>query len=70
MGRVWKRTKLVAKDHAPQRIARVARMRWHAERLQAPEVMVVADELDIYLLPQVGAALCDGSATAMAVGAG
>jgi hypothetical protein len=56
MGWVWKRAKLVAKDNDPQRVERLARIRWHAEQLQAHEVMVFADELDIHLLPKVGAA--------------
>ena len=56
MGWVWKRAKLRAKDHDPQRVERLARIRWHTEQLQADEVMVFADELDIHLLPKVGAA--------------
>ena len=56
MGWVWKRAKLVAKDNDPRRVERLAQMRWHAERLQAHERMVFADELDIHLLPKVGAA--------------
>jgi transposase len=53
---VWKRAKLVAKDDDPQRVERLARIRFHAEQLQAHEVMVFAEELDIHLLPKVGAA--------------
>jgi transposase len=56
MGWVWKRAKLVAKDTDPQRVERLARIRWHAERLQASAMLVFADELDIHLLPKVGAA--------------
>jgi transposase len=56
LGWVWKRAKLVAKDDDPQRVERLAQMRWHAEQWQAHEVMVFADELDIHLLPKVGAA--------------
>jgi putative transposase len=56
MGWVWKRAKLVAKDNDPRRVERLAQIRWHAERLQAHERMVFADELDIHLLPKVGAA--------------
>jgi hypothetical protein len=56
LGWVWKRAKLVAKDSDPQRVERWARMRWHAERLQAPEVMVFADALAIHVWPKVGAA--------------
>jgi transposase len=56
MGWVWKRAKLVAKDDDPHRVERLARIRFHAENLQAHEVMVFADELDMHLLPKVGAA--------------
>jgi putative transposase len=56
MGWVWKRAKLRAKDNDPQRVERLARIRWHTEQLQADEVLVFADELDIQLLPKVGAA--------------
>ena len=56
IGWVWKRAKLVAKDDDPHRIERLARLRFHVETLQAHEVMVCADELDIHLLPKVGAA--------------
>ena len=56
IGWVWKRAKLVAKDDDPQRVERLAWIRWHAEQLQAHEVMVFADERDIHLLPKVGAA--------------
>ena len=56
IGWVWKRAKLVAKDDDPHRIERLARIRFHHEHLQAHEVMVFADELDIHLLPKVGAA--------------
>jgi Winged helix-turn helix len=56
MGWVWKRATLVAKDDDPHRIARLARIRFHHEHLQAHEIMVFADELDMHLLPKVGAA--------------
>jgi putative transposase len=56
IGWVWKRAKLAAKDDDPQRVERLAWIRWHVEQLQAHEVMVFADELDIHLLPKVGAA--------------
>ena len=56
MGWVGKRAKLVAKDNDPQRVERLAQIRWHAERLPAHERMVCADELDIHLWPKVGAA--------------
>jgi len=53
---VWKRPKLVAKDNDPCRIARLARIRYVFEQLKRCEAMVFADELDIHLLPKVGAA--------------
>src|SRR5215510_13157330 len=56
IGWVWKRAKLVAKDDDPHRLERLARMRFPHENLQAHEVMVFADALDIHLLPKVGAA--------------
>jgi putative transposase len=56
MGWVWKRAKLVAKDNDPKRLERLASIRYQAETLQDHEVMVFADELDIHLLPKVGAA--------------
>jgi putative transposase len=56
VGWVWKRAKLVAKDDDPLRVERLARIRFVFERFQACEAMVFADELDIHLLPKVGAA--------------
>jgi transposase len=56
IGWVWKRAKLVAKDDDPHRIERLARIRFQHEHLGRHEVMVCADELDIHLLPKVGAA--------------
>lgn len=56
MGWVWKRAKLIAKDDDPERTERLARIRFQAEHLQAGEVLVFADELDIHLLPKVGSA--------------
>jgi transposase len=56
IGWVWKRAKRVAKDDDPHRVARLARIRFQHEHLRADEVMVFADELDIHLLPKVGAA--------------
>ena len=56
LGWVWKRAKLVAKDNDPQRVERLARIRWQIEHLQAHELLVFADELDIHLLPKIGAA--------------
>ena len=56
MGWVWKRAKRVAQDHDPQRVERLARIRWHTEQWQADEVLVCADERAIHRLPKVGAA--------------
>jgi transposase len=54
VGWVWKRTKLVAKDDDPQRVERLARIRFVYEQLRLGEAIVFADELDIHLLPKVG----------------
>jgi hypothetical protein len=54
LGWVWKRAKLVAKDNDPQRVERLAQIRWQVEHWPAHEVLVFADELDIHLLPKVG----------------
>jgi transposase len=54
IGWVWKRAKLVAKDDDPQRVDRLARIRWVFEQRKLYEAMVFADELDIHLLPKVG----------------
>lgn len=56
VGWVWKRAKLVAKDDDPQRVTRLARIRYRFEQLRLCEAMVFADELDIHLLPKVGCA--------------
>ena len=56
IGWVWKRAKLVAKDNDLHRIEQLACIRFHHDYLQAHEMMVFADELDIHLLPKVGAA--------------
>jgi transposase len=56
IGWVWKRATLIATDDDPPRIDRLARLRFHHDTLRAHEVMVFADELDIHLLPKVGAA--------------
>ena len=54
IGWVWKRAKLVAKDDDPQRVERLARIRFVYEQLRLWEALVFADELDIQLLPKVG----------------
>jgi transposase len=54
MGWVWKRAKLVAKDDDPQRVEKLARIRYTFEQLRAGMALLFADELDIALLPKVG----------------
>jgi transposase len=56
IGWVWKRATLVAKADAPQRVDRLARIRWVCEQLRRHEALVLADELDIHLWPKVGCA--------------
>jgi putative transposase len=56
VGWVWKRAKLVAKDDDPQRIGRLAHIRYRVEPLRLCEALVFADELDMHLLPKVGCA--------------
>jgi putative transposase len=56
IGWVWKRATLVANDDDPQRVNRLARIRWVFEQLKRDEAMVFADELDSQLLPKVGCA--------------
>src|SRR5262249_13830836 len=45
VGWVWKRATVVAKDDAPQRVERLAQMRWHAAPRPADVVLVFADAL-------------------------
>jgi transposase len=54
LGWEWKRAKLVAKDDDPQRVEKLARIRYRFEQLRAGAALVFADELDISLLPKVG----------------
>jgi transposase len=54
LGWVWKRAKLIAKDDDPQRIEKLARIRWIFEHLSTKQLLLFADELDIHLLPKVG----------------
>jgi putative transposase len=55
MGWGWRRAHLIAKDDDPQRIERLGRIRFHHDHLGTRERLVFADELDIHLLPKVGA---------------
>lgn len=53
-GWVWKRAKLRAKDDDPQRVAKLARIRYAFEQLRVGVALFFADELDISLLAKVG----------------
>jgi len=55
LGWVWKRAKVVAKDDDPERVEKLARIRLAFEQLRAGAALFFADELDINLLPKVGA---------------
>jgi hypothetical protein len=50
----WKRAKLRAKDDAPQRVEKRARIRYAWEQLRAGVTLFFADELDSPLVPKVG----------------
>jgi transposase len=54
LGWEWKRAQLIAKDDAPQRVEKLARIRYPFEQLRAGVALFFADELDISLLPKVG----------------
>jgi putative transposase len=54
-GYVWKRPSLVARDDDPVRATLLARIRLHWEDLGPREALVFADELELPLLPKVGA---------------
>jgi transposase len=54
LGWVWKRAKWAAKDADPQRVEKLARIRYTCEHLPARAALFFADELDISLLPKVG----------------
>jgi hypothetical protein len=53
-GWVWKRTTLVAKDDAPYRVERLARLRFVDEPWRRGEAVVVAAARAMHLRPQVG----------------
>jgi hypothetical protein len=55
-GWVWTRAPLVAKDDDPQRVARLARLRDVFEPRTCGEAMVLADALEIHVLPTGGCA--------------
>jgi transposase len=51
---VWKRAKLVARDSDPERLTKLAAIRFCFENLSRRAVLLFADELDIHLLAKVG----------------
>jgi transposase len=54
IGWEWKRAKLRAKDDDPERVEKLARIRYAFEQLWAGAALFFADELDIHRLPKVG----------------
>jgi transposase len=50
----WTRAKPIARDDDPERIDKLARIRFAFEHLGERAVMVFADELDIHLLSKIG----------------
>jgi putative transposase len=54
LGWEWKRAKVTAKDDAPDRVRKLARIRLAVEQLRAGAALFFADELDINLLPKGG----------------
>ena len=54
LGWVWKRAQMVARDDDPQRVEKLARIRYTLETLGKRAILLFADELDIHLLPKVG----------------
>jgi DDE superfamily endonuclease len=50
----WKRAKLRAKEDDPERVEKLARIRYAFEQLRAGVALFFADELDIHRLPKVG----------------
>jgi putative transposase len=54
VGWAWKRAKLSGRDDDPERVLKLARIRYAFEHLGRRAVILFADELDIALLPKVG----------------
>ncbi len=53
-GYAWKRARHVALDQDPERVSKLARIRYIVERLRPSEALLFIDELDIHLLPKIG----------------
>jgi transposase len=54
LGYVWKRARHAARDDDPDRIGKLARIRYLVETLPKNAALFFADELDIHLLPKLG----------------
>ncbi len=54
LGWEGKRAKVTAKEDDPERVEKLARLRWAFEQLRAGVALFLADALDIKLLPKVG----------------
>jgi putative transposase len=54
LGYRWKRARHTARDDDPERVSKLARIRYITEHLRPPEVLFFIDELDIHLLPKLG----------------
>jgi transposase len=54
LGGVWQRAQRRAKDDDPQRVEKLARIRYAFEQLRTGVALFFADELDLSLLAQVG----------------
>ena len=52
---VWKRTKLRARDDDPDRTGKLARIRLALQQMRTDTAVLFADEMDLELLPKVGA---------------
>lgn len=54
LGYAWKRARHVARDDDPERVTKLARIRYLIETLPNNAALFFADELDIHLLPKLG----------------
>jgi transposase len=54
LGWEWKRAKVAARDDDPQRVEKLARIRYTFEQLRVGAALLFADELDLNLLPKLG----------------
>lgn len=54
LGYAWKRARHVARDDDPERISKLARIRYMVETLPKDAALFFADELDIHLLAKLG----------------